>query len=207
MLQSPQGISDEAAKIHKREVEEEQESSPTSLGMMDPSQMTAGLVQNFSAVVPNMLQMGWVSYFFAGFVVVKLPFPLLDKFKVMLQRGIDIRTIDASYVSSLSWYLLNMFGLRSLYTLFLGSGASTGDDEASLQQMAMPMGGMPMPGGMGPAVSYEAPYKNERDELEMKAHVYGVKDAELRLVQGWQTSDGQGKVDNNLKASVKIKKS
>jgi len=54
-------------------------------------------------------------------VIVKLPFPLTLGFKGMLQRGIETSDMDVRWVSSLSWYFLNFFGLNGLYRLILGS--------------------------------------------------------------------------------------
>jgi hypothetical protein len=43
----------------------------------------------------------------------------------MLQRGIDTPDMDVRWVSSLSWYFLNFFGLNGLYRLILGGDNGT----------------------------------------------------------------------------------
>jgi ER membrane protein complex subunit 3 len=79
-----------------------------------------------------MFMTAFASYFMAGFVMVKVPFPLTTRFKVMLQRGVEIGTLDPSYVSSVSWYMLVMFGMRNVIALFLGEGAMA-DEQRAMQ--------------------------------------------------------------------------
>ena len=43
----------------------------------------------------------------------------------MLQRGIDTPDMDVRWVSSLSWYILNWFGLNGLFRLLLGNDNGT----------------------------------------------------------------------------------
>lgn len=43
----------------------------------------------------------------------------------MLQRGIETPDMDVRWVSSLSWYFLNFFGLNGLYRLILGGDNCT----------------------------------------------------------------------------------
>ena len=54
-------------------------------------------------------------------MTVKLPFPLTIRFKSMLQSGVMTRDLDVKWVSSLSWYFLNLFGLQSVFGFILGS--------------------------------------------------------------------------------------
>jgi len=92
--------------------------------MTDPAgmdQMMNMLKGNMAMIVPQTLIMGWINAFFSGFVIMKLPFPLTIRFKSMLQSGVATRDLDVRWVSSLSWYFLNLFGLRSVFNYILGS--------------------------------------------------------------------------------------
>jgi ER membrane protein complex subunit 3 len=126
----------------------------------DPTAMMGMMKQNMSMIIPNMVLMGWVSYFFSGFVIVKLPVLLTDRFKQMLQRGIVLQNLNVSYVSSVSWYLLNLFGMRGLFTLILGEGSSAVDSPD--MQMMQAQGGQP-----GQPVDYPKVFQQEKNELDI----------------------------------------
>ena len=91
----------------------------------DPDQMENmmdGMKKQMVMFIPQTVIMGWINSFFSGFILIKLPFPLTRGFKTMLQRGIMTPDMPASYVSSISWYFLNLFGLNSVLRLILGDG-------------------------------------------------------------------------------------
>ena len=139
--------------------------------------------QNMMTVLPNMLMMGWVSFFFSGFVLVRLPFPLTDRFKSMLQRGIFLSSLNVSYVSSLSWFFINLFGLRGVFALVLGAdnGAVDNPDAMMAAQMSMGTGGMM--GGPGAAAPDLAKiHQQEKNELEIATYANIVAQTEARIV-------------------------
>mmetsp|Transcript_49755 Transcript_49755/g.113016 ORF Transcript_49755/g.113016 Transcript_49755/m.113016 type:complete len:307 (-) Transcript_49755:199-1119(-) len=149
--------------------------------MMNPMTMLDMMKGNITFIVPNMAMMAIINQFFQGFVLVKVPFSLTNRFKSMLHRGVDLSTLDVSYVSSLSWYFLLMFGLRGLIKLFLGENSDSLDEGRAYQaQMGMAMGG----GGPGAAFNAEAAYKGEREQLEfVKLAKSGMlDDVEKRLL-------------------------
>eukprot|EP00027_Filamoeba_sp_ATCC50430_P012616 CAMPEP_0168573772 /NCGR_PEP_ID=MMETSP0413-20121227/18716_1 /TAXON_ID=136452 /ORGANISM="Filamoeba nolandi, Strain NC-AS-23-1" /LENGTH=237 /DNA_ID=CAMNT_0008607051 /DNA_START=46 /DNA_END=756 /DNA_ORIENTATION=+ len=130
--------------------------------MMDPNNMMDMMKKNMAMVVPQILLMSWVSYFFSGFVLVKLPFPLTLSFKTMLQRGIDLNTLDVSYVSSLSWYFLILFGLRGINSIVLGESNLVDDTQLMQEQMSG--------AAMAPQQDINKVYQSERENLELVKH-------------------------------------
>uniref|UniRef100_A0A6N2JZ35 ER membrane protein complex subunit 3 n=1 Tax=Salix viminalis TaxID=40686 RepID=A0A6N2JZ35_SALVM len=94
--------------------------NPQAQMFSDPNMAMDMMKKNLSMIIPQTLTFAWVNFFFSGFVAAKIPFPLTQRFRSMLQNGIDLSTVDVSYVSSRSWYFLNLFGLRGLFSLILG---------------------------------------------------------------------------------------
>jgi ER membrane protein complex subunit 3 len=182
--------------------------------------MMAGMKTQMVMMVPQMVIMGWVNFFFQGFVLsacipyfppsflrplkqcaVKLPFPLTLGFKSMLQRGIETPDMDVRWVSSLSWYFLNFFGLNGLYQLMLGGeqreylsqthsraviatlisfSATAVSQDITVSPFAAAGTAQP-----GQAQDFVKLFKAERDNLEFAEGVYswvgeGVEDRVLR---------------------------
>lgn len=102
----------------------------------------------------------------------------------MLQRDIATPDMDVRYVSALSWYFLNLFGLNGLFKLMLGSeNAADGTRDMGAQAMMAGAGG-PM---MGQAqVDMNKVFRNEAENLAIADGLYawagqGVEDRVLNL--------------------------
>jgi len=95
------------------------------------------------------------------------------EFRGMLQRGIELGALDVTYVSSLSWYFLNLAGLRGINSLVLGEENAADDAKIVQEQMKMGM--------MGQADSKQL-FKSERENLELVVHKWHIEDAEKRLL-------------------------
>lgn len=110
---------------------------PPTNPMSNPLAMMDMMKGNITFMLPNFAMMGFVGYFFSGFVCLKVPFPLPSyRFRLMLQRGVDLSTLDVSYVSSLSWYFLVTFGLSGVYKLILGDNVDLDDAKMMQQQVS-----------------------------------------------------------------------
>lgn len=184
-------------KLHK---EDGQNASP--LGAMDSSNLSEAMKKNMAMIVSQILLMGWINYFFSGFVLVKLPFPLTLRFKTMLQKGIDLSDLDVTYVSSISWYFLNLFGLRGINSLVLGDSLCTflsknhynyliydlvvlisilvGEEDLIKAQVSGNMGNQ--------AVDMKKMFLAEREELDLIHHSFELDEVEKRLLAKYPLS-------------------
>ena len=93
--------------------------SLAGLPVQDPSQMLPEIFKMIFMYVPNLALYLWVSHFFQGTVVARVPLGLNERFRAMLQQGLDITNLDVSYVSSFSFYILTMSGLGGILELLL----------------------------------------------------------------------------------------
>lgn len=94
----------------------------------DPSFLTNMMARNLQNILPNMAMFGFVNAFFTGFVMGKVPFPLTHKFRAMLQGGMDLPYLDVTYISSLSYFFMLMFGSNKILSLVLRE-VSSGETE------------------------------------------------------------------------------
>mmetsp|Transcript_11415 Transcript_11415/g.27598 ORF Transcript_11415/g.27598 Transcript_11415/m.27598 type:complete len:304 (-) Transcript_11415:2341-3252(-) len=156
--------------------------------MPNPFAAMEGMMGNMAFMVQNMIMMQAIQHFFSGFILLKVPFRLTLGFKQMFQRGLEgLATLETSYVSSISWYFLVMFGLRGFFKLAIGSPTL---ETQETHQAWHKLGKQP-PGRSGPAGAPDDDkqikmLEQEGDNLEMllpKQFKSNLDQVEKRLLQ------------------------
>ncbi|KAF9400410.1 ER membrane complex subunit 3 [Podila epigama] len=173
--------------------------------MSDPvyvETMMDGMKKNIMNIVPQTVIMGWINFFFSGFVLIQLPFPLTIRFKSMLQRGIETQDMDVTWVSSLSWYFLNLFGLQSVFTLILGSGhaADAMRDMQAMSTMGMGAAAGPQMTATGQPQDMHKVFLGEKENLELTEHEWSLDDIETRLLVKYGKKPASVLLDKKAKA-------
>ncbi|XP_055345466.1 ER membrane protein complex subunit 3-like [Paramacrobiotus metropolitanus] len=146
--------------------------APAANPMQDPNTLQDMLKGNLVNVLPMIAVGGWINWIFSGFVTTKVPFPLTWRFKDMLQRGINLPYLDPSWVSSASWYFLNVFGLRQIYSLVLGAD-NAADQTKFMEDQVNVSGAPPDP---------KQAFKAEWEALELCEHHYALRGIEDELL-------------------------
>ncbi|KAK7197228.1 Integral membrane protein DUF106 [Novymonas esmeraldas] len=149
--------------------------------MNDPNLMMGMMKNQFMMMVPNIGMMMLVSYFFSGFVVAKFPFPLSQRFREMMQRGLEIDVLNCNYVTSLSLYFLIMSGNQGLLQLLLGEDVDSMDQTAVVQSQ--------FPQGPAQPVDFAKVFKQISEELEFvkDRHRWAYGNAPDFLLRQWRT--------------------
>jgi hypothetical protein len=131
----------------------------TEAMLTNPDVMSGMVKQQLGGLGPQLAMGAFVQFFYRGFVLGRLPFGLAPKFRAMLQSGIDLPALDPSYLSSLSYYMLLLFGSRGVMTLFFQDAAV--NDAAMMMQMqgGGGGGGMMNPAAMDPEKAMAAEAK------------------------------------------------
>lgn len=149
--------------------------------MMNPENMMGMLKNNLFMTIATPLQYGLISHFFSGFLIGKVPFPLTQKFRELLQSGVSVASLNVQYISSISLYFLTLFGFNSLYRIIL----SESEDDLSSTMAAMnPMMamGMQQPSLGGPE-SNKVLCEKEANYLKVARHKFIFDDADAKLAK------------------------
>ncbi|KAL8952940.1 MAG: hypothetical protein Q9222_001159 [Ikaeria aurantiellina] len=110
----------------------------------------------------------------------------------MLQSGIATRDLDVRWVSSLSWYFLNLFGLQSIFIFILGNDNAylkETDSRVAANQMAQQMSQMNPGAGANmfqPGQDPDKVFQSEAENLEVLEHEYILNGIEERLLSSLQ---------------------
>lgn len=150
--------------------------------MMNPENMMGMLKNNLFMTIATPLQYGLISHFFSGFLIGKVPFPLTQKFRELLQSGVSVASLDVQYISSISLYFLTLFGFNSLYRIIF-TEVEEEDLSSSMAAMNPMMAmGMQQPSLGGPETN-KSQCEKEANNLKVVRHKFMFEDADAKLVK------------------------
>lgn len=185
-------------------IEEEEEKASKKAedddNMPDPMAMMGPLKGQFAFMIQNMVMMQAIGYFFNGYVLVKVPIPLTQGFKMMFQKGLDLKTLDTSYVSSISWYFLVMYGLRAFFKLVIDADDKYGGGQKEFMDAAMiqaDLGNSLVSAPPGKKYDGKQAIKMEIEAIELARHRGILDDADKRILGKRYTSMKRAKSTQN----------
>lgn len=150
--------------------------------IMNPNMMGDMLKKNVVNALYYILMFGGVGYMFSGFILLKLPFGLTQKFRTMLQQGLNLPDVDVSYVSAISWCFILVFGLNSILQHFDGADNYSMLKEQE-QMMKAPMQMM----NMGqPVTDFDKILSGEKENIEIIPQFSILEEASDKLIEKYK---------------------
>ena len=149
--------------------------------MGNPEAMAGMLKGNLMMILTMGLQYWGVSHFFSGMLVGKISFPVPQKFRQTLQKGVEVANIDVKYISALSLYFLTFFGMDKLLGLLFPPKAGEKEPESAAAQ-ANPMGAMPGFGMQG-AEGQKKEFEGLLNDIKMLKHTFLLDNALNEFVE------------------------
>ncbi|KAA8497646.1 ER membrane protein complex subunit 3 [Porphyridium purpureum] len=148
----------------------------------NPDALSGKVREMLAGSLPSMALGAWVRFFFGGFAVIKLPFPLSEAFRGMLQMGIEMtgRDLAVNYVSALSWYVLSLFGSSVLFRLLMFNSEAITDDSAEWYENIARSLSDQLSDSQELAIEKEI--VAEREEFKFRSHTFQVPASEQFLL-------------------------
>ena len=146
--------------------------------MMNPNAM----FDMIKKTMVSMLNIGFmvgIGFIFSGFILLKMPFSLTQKFRSMLQQGLNLPDLDISYVSAISWCFILFSGISSILQHFDG-----GDNYSFMKEQEQMMKNNMQMSPMGPqAVDYAPILSAEKENIEIITYYSILDDSADRLLE------------------------
>eukprot|EP00355_Strombidium_rassoulzadegani_P008704 CAMPEP_0168615702 /NCGR_PEP_ID=MMETSP0449_2-20121227/4641_1 /TAXON_ID=1082188 /ORGANISM="Strombidium rassoulzadegani, Strain ras09" /LENGTH=256 /DNA_ID=CAMNT_0008656451 /DNA_START=107 /DNA_END=874 /DNA_ORIENTATION=- len=139
--------------------------------LQNPDMMGNMVKQNIQSVI-NVSMFRAIGAIFSGFIIAQLPYPLGQKFKTMTQQGIRLHNLDPSFVSSMSWSFLLIYGLSGILSLMI-------TDTKALEETLMAQSGnmmMQNQNMMGGGKDFNQVFKVEKENYEILNWKFALED-------------------------------